>query len=468
MRVAIPSSSECRSSPQRPAAAGWLAVALALALGCGSADKAAVRGGAIVLVTAGGLRADVAGDLSRIGELDTDWRGSAVVASSEPTATLASLLFGVTPWKHQVLGPESPARTALATLPEELGRAGYRSRVHLGDEALALLGGGVETIDDPFSEEAGELLGDGVFLWFHFTDAEFVRKRWKRARKRRGFQPSELLVWADPETALPDAKRRAIRRAYDSGVRRLDQKVGRLLDRLRTSPAWNRATVAVTATHGLELGEHGQILSGENLGRKAIEVPLFIRLGDGLGELAEPSGGRVAQTRLWTTLLEVTGLEAAPVHSPSLFQRAEPVVLSELYARNGVNRFSLLSGDLQLHWTTRFAPAESDYYKARRVEAGDRPRILGEPSRRIFGRLDEAFRATPPLSGPPGSEPELVLERWREDGGVEEVEDQAEARRLAVLLRRHWTRFEVRERTPGEARNANESDSGVDSGASAE
>lgn len=387
-----------------------------------------------------------------------------MVASSDPAASFTSLATGVGPWQHQVLAHGE--RPRLPSLPEVLESAGYRNRLHLPDSLRELAGGKRGAIEEDPSSEAGAapLLSDGDFLWFHFTDAEFVQRRFRGGRRRAHVQPSELLVWADPETSLPPSEREELWRAYAGGVRQLDERIGRLVDRLRASPAWPRTTLVITGTHGLELGEHGQILHGENLGRETIEVPLLVRPGEGVAALAEPSGGRVAQTRIWTTLVEIAGLAASPVHPPSLFRTTEPVILSELYSRDGVNRFSLLAGDLQLHWTTRFAPSEPEYYLARRVEAGARPAILSEPASRIFRRLDEEFRRTPPLSGRPGTAPELALERWTA-AGVEPVDDPPEARRLGLLLRRRWGRFADGERCPAEERDG---PAGVDSGARAE
>lgn len=411
----------------------------------------------IVLVTVGSLRADAVVRTGRkpvltprLLTLDAPWRGTAVAASSEPVAATASLLTGVSPWQHQMLAAGEGRR--VPALPEVLQRAGYRCRLFVPASLRELAGDGLDR-NYPLSESGDvPLLSDGDFLWFHFTDAEFVQRPSRNGR-RHPLHPSRLLVWADPEEALPPAERQAVWREYGQRLRRLDRKIGRLVDRLRRSPAWPRATLVITGTHGLELGEHGQILYGENLGRESLEVPLLVRLGAGLGPLAEPSGGRVAQTRIWTTLVEVAGLAPPPVHPPSLFHRAEPVMLSELYARNGVNRLSLLSGDLQLHWTTRFAPPEAEYYLARQVEAGGRSDLVSESYRRVFHRLDQAFREVPPLSGRPAAEPELTLERWTATG-VEPVADPAEARRLAALLRRRWGRFVDWERSPAKERAA--------------
>ncbi|MCP4247435.1 MAG: hypothetical protein GY778_10345 [bacterium] len=183
----------------------------------------------------------------------------------------------------------------------------------------------------------------------------------------------------------------------------------------------------MTASQGLELGEHGQTLWAQNLGRASIEVPLIIKLPRSLrGSLAIPEGARISQPRIWATLVESAGERPEPVRAPSLFRSGEAPIVSELYLRNGVNEFSLLDGDLQLIWSTRFAPAEPEFYLAQLALRGGRP-PLTEPARRILDRLEVAFLQTPPFSGPAGgAAPRLRLERWTASGTVP-VDDPARA-----------------------------------------
>lgn len=449
-----------------PAVVVVSALVLAAGLASGCREEARPAPGPIVLVTLAGLRFDVAGPESRRGEqtprideLDAHWRGAAVAASSDPVVALASLLCGVNPWHHQLVDPEHPERRRVPTLGQVLQSAGYRPRAFVPERLRGALGEGFATGGDPTANPGvtralAEELTDGDFIWLHFTDADLARRRRPRGRGGQGRERHRLRLYSDPGQALAAEDRRALWEAYSRGVERLDQRVGSFLRRLAANPAWERTTLIVTGSQGTEIGEHGQILYGENLGRETIEVPLWIHLGEGIGPLAEPSGSRVAQIRLWTTLVEIAGMRAAPGYRPSLFRRSAAPVLSELYAKNGVNFFSLVSpqkGDehaLQLHWTGRFAPPEPDYWAAVARQAGGRSRTLHESGHRILARIDEAFRRTPPLSGMPGSTPELELERWKPAGGTERVDDPAAARELAVRLREEWMRFLDRERAP--------------------
>lgn len=434
-----------------------LTALLLVGLGAGCGPAAEPSRGAIVLITAGALRADVVGLWTP--HLDefaaaADWTGTAVTASSEPLVALASLLTGAAPWQHQLVTADQTLRPGLPTLAQELSACGYRTRAYVPGFLHGPLAAGfgelAEPLSGPQAARVAAALADGDFLWLHFAEAEIAQGRWRRRGENR-LTRHRLLAYADPGEDLPPAERDALWRAYGEGVRGVDGALGEVLAGLRRSAAWDRALVVVTGSHGLELGEHHQILYGENLGRESIEVPLVLRLPRGVAGPAEPPGGRVAQTRLWATVAAVTGLEQIPVRPLSLFEASPVPILSELYRGNGSNCFSLLDGDLQLLWTARFAPAEPEYYLALQARAGGPSRALEEAPRRLFERLDRAFLATPPLAGLAGTTPRLTLERWT-DHGVEPVDDPAAARAMAVELRRRWTRFVDRERPLEEER----------------
>lgn len=430
----------------------------------------------IVLISLSSLRPDAVGALG--GESgwtpgidafarEADWVGTTVVASSAPVVSLVSLMTGVSPWQHQVLSHDpAPPRPQLPLLAQAVKRAGYRTtaRVPLDYDLqeFGLLEGFDEVAEsEPIGETAAALaeLGAAELWWIHLREANVSYRRrdaeLPRLAARSAGLPAQLRAWrllpfADPDRPLPAAERAVAWELFCHEVAWADHEVGELLRALRAGGHWDRAWVVLTATQGTELGEHGQTLYAQNLGRESIEVPLLVkRPRSPEGAPALPERRRVQQLRLWATLVEAAGGRPAPVHAPSLLRAADPPIVSELYLRNGVNEFSLLDGDLQLMWTTRFAPEEPDYYLAQLALAGGRP-PLREPASTILGRLENAFRRAPPFSGPFGGEPPaLRLERWTEDGVVP-VEDPQRAAELARRLRRSWRRFAERERTPEE------------------
>ncbi|MEM7582628.1 MAG: hypothetical protein AAF560_04560 [Acidobacteriota bacterium] len=397
-----------------------------------------------------------------------DWVGTTVVASSAPVVSLASLMTGVSPWQHQILNhkPTLP-RPGAPLLAQELSRAGYRTVAHVpseyGLDQFGLLSGfeKVEEMSIPGATSSALRLAapDGELHWLHLREANVTYQRrdayLPRLASRSNGLPEKisirrLLPFADPNLQLPPSERALVWELFGHEVAWADHQLGELLAALRESPAWGPAWIVLTATQGFELGEHGQVLYGQNLGREAIEVPLLIKLPDSRkGELSVPDSQRVGQPRLWATLVEAAGGEVAPVHAPSLFRAGARGIVSALYQHNGVNVFSLLKGDLQLIRSVEFAPEEPEFYLAQLKQSGGQA-PLSEPADRIFRRLEQAFLRTRPFSGRPDEAPPcLRLERWTDEGTMP-VDDPRLAAELALELRRRWRGFVDRERTPRE------------------
>jgi arylsulfatase A-like enzyme len=434
--------------------------------------------GPIVLITFDSLRADVVGELGGEAGLtpnldgllrQADWGGRAIAASSWGAPAMASLFTGLRPWHHQALQAESRLPPALLTLPEALKIQGYetfgfssetlyskQTGYDQGFDSLAELAKGVE------AAERLSRLGHGRrFVWIHIPEPAAPYVRHPRLVSRLSLQsrdlpprilPNQLAVYLDPAEPLPPARRRLFWTMYRLNVAWADQRLGRLLAALRQSGQWDRTLLVVTSTHGEEFGESGQILNGGNLGRQLLEVPFAVKLPAGFGRgIAVPKNHRIAAARLWATLVEAAGGEVPPAMAPSLFQRAPEAVLSELYLTNGSNQFSLVEGDDQLLWESRFAPPEPEYYRARlalmnRGNARIARAALSAPPDEIFGRLLAGFRATPPLSGQ--GAPRLTLERW-EKAGSRPIADRRRTAELARLLARTWGEFVSAERSPG-------------------
>jgi hypothetical protein len=250
---------------------------------------------------------------------------------------------------------------------------------------------------------------------------------------------------------LPPEQEKVFRAMYELNAAYADDLLGKMVAALRRSGQWERTLLVVTSDHGEEFGEMEQIAHGGNLGRQLVEVPLMIKLPAGFErKLAITEGQRPATARVRATLLEAAGWEPEEGTAPSLFHEAEDAgVLSELYAGNGVNRFSWVEGDRQLLWESRFARPEPEYYRARAEGiVGWLERPLAEPSKVIFGRLEQAFERTLPLSGLQADEPKLTLWRWTERGS-ERVDDPAEIERMARRLRSAWIAANGKEKVPG-------------------
>ena len=180
-----------------------------------------------------------------------------------------------------------------------------------------------------------------------------------------------------------------------------------------------------------------------------VEVPLVVKLPAGFQRKLAMPASHVANVRVAPTLIEAAGGKLEPGVAPSLFQPFDKGALSELYLGDGVNRFSLVDGDLQLLWESRFAPPEPDYYRARYAGIGGTPEPpLTEPVQAIFGRLEKAFGSVLPLSGRRGDPPRLTLVRWSA-GSVQPVNDPREVNRMARRLKNAWLAANGSEVPPG-------------------
>lgn len=443
-------------------------------------SAAPAHDGPIVFVTFDSLRADVIGEPGLTPNLDAlireaDWSGRAIASSSWGLPSMASLLTGLRPWQHRVLRMEDRIPPALITLPEALQARGYETFGFMGEpmyskEAGFGQGFNLFTRLGKGTEAGQKLRSAGPnrrFVWVHFSEPQAPYYRRPKFAARLGLRgrdlpyrvlPHQLAPFFDPAVPLPPALERRFRTMYRLNVAWADHRLGKLLQELRASGQWDRTLLVVTATHGEEFGEKGQILNGGNLGRQLIEVPLVIKLPPESGRrIAAPRDQRVATVRLWATLVEAAGGEVPPAQSPSLFRLppggASDAVLSELYLINGTNRFSLVQGNDQLLWETRFAPPEPEYYRARlalmnRGSARLARAQISERPAQIFRRLYADFLDSPPLTGRLGA-PRLTLERW-EERGSRPVEDPRRAAGMARTLARTWNEFLPAELTPGE------------------
>ena len=438
------------------------------------------QSGPIVLITFDSLRADVVGglggDRGLTPNLDAllrqaDWAGRAIAPSSLGVPSMASLFTGLRPWQHQVLQEGDRLSPALFPLPKALQAAGYETNGFTGEPTYSKDSGydrGFDRLEDLAkgvkAAERLERIGHGRrFVWIHIPEpqAPYFHRPHFDDRVETGrldlperILPNQLALYFDPAVPLPPARRRVFWAMYRYNVAWADDRMGRLIQALRSSGEWDRTLVVVTSTHGEEFGEKGQILNGGNLGRQLLEVPFAIKLPRGFRlKIAEPRERRIAAARLWATLVEAAGGEVPPAVAPSLYRRSPEPVLSELYLTNGANQVSLVDGDDQLTWESRFAPPQPDYYLARlammpRGNARMARAELDGPPEKILDGLRAAFTAALPLRGT--GAPRLTLERWDADGGTQPLADPRRTAELAAALTRTWNAFIPAERPPKE------------------
>jgi len=304
----------------------------------------------------------------------------------------------------------------------------------------------------------GELKGGKDFVWIHILapHAPYLRRDPLLDRLDeippdlpRDVRPLDLEPYYDPATKLAADQERIFRAMYRLNAAYADQVLARLLDALKRSGQWGKTLLVVTADHGEEFKENGQIAHGGNLGRVLVDVPLVIKLPEGFPRQLAMPAARPANVRVAPTLIEAAGGKPEPGTAPSFFQPFDKGALSELYLGNGVNRFSLVQGDLQLLWESRFGDPEPDYFRARYAGIGGQPvPPLTQPVQAVFDRLDKEFSNVLPLTGRRGDTPKLTLLRWTPNG-VQPLDDPRQANQMARQLKNAWLAANGAEALPG-------------------
>ncbi len=122
-------------------------------------------------------------------------------------------------------------------------------------------------------------------LWLHYID------------------PHKLYI---PHEGFPAFGKRAVDR-YDGEIVYTDFHLGRFLDALYASPAWDRTVVALIADHGEAFGEHGEWHHGWSVHEHQIRVPFLLRV-PGLEPGVEAA--RVSLVDLVPTLLDLAGVDS--------------------------------------------------------------------------------------------------------------------------------------------------------------
>ncbi len=436
--------------------------------------------GPIILITFDSLRADVVGGLG--GErgltpnLDAlmrqaSWAGRAIAPSSWGSPAMASLFTGLRPWQHQVLQEESRLAPALFTLPEALQALGYETSGFTGEAAYSKEGGydqGFDRLEELAKGAAAakrleRIGGRRRFVWIHIPEPQapyFHRPRFDdridtgRLELPERVLPNQLALYFDPANPLPPARRRLFWAMYRFNVAWADDRLGRLIQALRSSGEWDRTLLVVTSTHGEEFGEKGQILNGGNLGRQLLEVPFAIKLplgfrrkiaepkeaADRLGaSLGHPGGGRRRRGAA------SGGAQPVPARPGGRALRALPGQRHQPVLARRRRRSAPLGIALRAAAAGVLPGAPGDDEPGQRA---DRPRRAAGAAGRDPGPAARGIRRRPAAQrrrrAP--ADPRALGRR----GGSQPLADPRRAAELARRLARTWNSFVPAQRTPGE------------------
>ena len=266
-------------------------------------------------------------------------------ASSWTKPSVASLLTGLHPTGHGAFQgiKRSKGRTgaktdilraSLPTLAERFAESGWRTGAFINNAQLGEFTGlnrGFGTYV-PTAGKADRLIG--IFLeWLEadlkrpaFTYLHFLEAHWPYKPRRRhvalfgGNRDTNYFkdfsardygrlrrAISHGEADLPDEHLKQMIQMYDGAIRRIDGKLKIILAMLTELGLREDTAILVTADHGDEFLEHGQIGHGQSLYNELTHVPLVAHIPQHAGRVRRPDP--VSLVDLPHTMLRLAGLD---------------------------------------------------------------------------------------------------------------------------------------------------------------
>jgi arylsulfatase A-like enzyme len=395
----------------------------------------------VVFVTIDTLRQDSVsayGSTTRTPAIDTLAADGVVFENAWSTApwtlpALASMLSGLAPQVHGVVGLTSRLSERVTTLPEALAVHGYRTAalVHnplleparnfsqgigeyvdlhapsygesVGARLLQKLGSaGVPAPDWPTNADQTSMAIDWLeanrnesfFLWVHYFDphAPYAPPREYLPQQI----PEGMGVRFEEQTALakgilvpPPATRQWIRNLYDAEARDVDASLGRFIDGLKRLELYDDALIVLTSDHGEEFWEHGSQGHGQSLHPELLRVPFVVKLpGAAARRRVTPA---VSTMSVMPTVLDLCRIafKADDFSAPSLaplMQDAEvtpvPIVSSVVWTAGGLVDERQSVGFDDFRYITAQIPGKEELFD-QRADAGEDRSVAGSSPDRV-------------------------------------------------------------------------------------
>ncbi len=108
---------------------------------------------------------------------------------------------------------------------------------------------------------------------------------------------------------------------YDNAIHYADHHLGRLIEHLKASEAWENTSVVLIADHGEAWGEHGWYSHGHQHFEEFLEVPLLLRRP---GQHAGRDGRAVSTIDVAPTVIDLLGLPPYPTFQGRSLLRSGP------------------------------------------------------------------------------------------------------------------------------------------------
>lgn len=296
-----------RRALRRPRPPGLLLAVVALALAGGCARPAEPDRPNVVLVSIDTLRADHLGTYGYARptspHIDRLAAGGVVFENAFAPSpwTLpshASMLTGVSPYRHGAVRADLQIAPDVLTLAERLSRAGYRTAGFVNAPFVGSRFGfarGFALFEERFERRgrdrnehhervlaAAAELREPFFLFVHYMDVHLPYHPPKRfnvfrrsaQRPRVGKQLEVQRELADGTRRLTEDEEHALVDFYDGEILAVDSKVEQLLELVRTR--FPNTVVLLTSDHGEEFLEHGNLFHARTLYDEVLHVPLVV------------------------------------------------------------------------------------------------------------------------------------------------------------------------------------------------
>lgn len=172
------------------------------------------------------------------------------------------------------------------------------------------------------------------------------------------------LAWSSgyfPHTNLtPDALRRVMAHYYAT-ISHTDDWIGRILDTLQASGAYDDTLVVYTSDHGEYLGHHHLLLKGGPLYEPLVRVPLLVKpagSGTGAPQLPDPKA-MYSNTDLGSMILSAADLAEPPPGREYVFAHAPSRGADHAAAMVRSQRYKLMRGPVEsMFFDLRLDPQE--------------------------------------------------------------------------------------------------------------
>jgi len=300
----------------------------------------------VVLVSIDTLRADHLGlygyplptspAIDRLGADAIVFR-EAIVTAPSTLPSHASLFTGLLTSQHQAeTGTRTPLPTSVTTLAEVLSGVGFATAAFTGHGQLDPTFGldqGFTVYENRAQRSLQEAVDDGLawvdgldderfFLFLHTYDVHAPYQPSDEALQRLGPPPdSDLPVVVQQRLidllnggmfglqAFGPGDAAHVARSYDGEIVEVDAAVGDLVQGLEDGGLLDRVVLVVTADHGEEFGEHGNVgMHAHSLYDEVLRVPLVVRL-PGAALAGTTVAPQVRSIDVAPTLLDLVGVE---------------------------------------------------------------------------------------------------------------------------------------------------------------